>query len=161
MTHLEIIMVVIFVIIIACVIETCIYKNSIKYVVSCPGNDKDYVVYEIGAKEQDIVTTKRGSEVVVYKSDKKDRIPAIYNTYRKVIPRTLVANRITRPVNKAFDKLKNINKETVFTDTANIIVPFLISLINFPSDFSESKFRILTNDPDLSFVIHDGSVFIS
>ena len=75
MTHLDIIMVVIFVIIIACVIETCIYKNSIKYVVSCPGNDKDYVFkntkreqikYDSIAKAHKLICKKAGIRIVTF-----------------------------------------------------------------------------------------------
>ena len=145
--------------IIVCYFESILYKKTIKYSIKCPKSG--YQEFTLGVKDLNHQSTYVGDKIIVYKLADESSVPTTYSGYTKVIPRTLLANRLSKPVKNLIEKLKSTHGCTIVTDLFEGVTPIISSLMSFPTSLSETDYIVLTDNPKLSFTINNDTLFIS
>ena len=102
---------------------------------------------------------KDGDEILIYaKSHEKD-IEQFKNNYKySYDPKVLISTRLNKPFKESFETFKNIDKDSIITDTVGSVIPLLTysnSLFNF-----NSGYKVLSNLDNLKVTSDENMIYI-
>jgi len=148
--------IIIVIVIIICVIENIFYSHKIRYKFKCPNT---YEIKEIETVDDDGDSFK--SDILIYnlryekELKKKTNIEKYKYTYK---PKILISSRIIKPFKDSVKSFKNIDKDTLITDTVEGFLPY----VNYASGVlnNESHYRVMSNIPNLKITSNEDYIYI-
>ena len=142
------IIIIVVIIIIICVIENRYYQSSDKQSFKCPNK---FEIYTLKLNDSD-------DKILIYNTE-IDKSAVNMGDYKYTYkPKILMTTRIVQPFKQSFKIFKNIDKDTIVTDSVEGFLPYL----NYTNELlgAESKYRVLSNISGLKITSNEDYIYI-
>ena len=142
--------IIVIIIIVVCIIENQNYQlGGDKQIFKCPNKFEVYKLKNVDGEDNKILIYNTGF-------DKSGINMGDYKyTYK---PKILMTTRILQPFKQSFSTFKNIDKDTLVTDTVEGFLPYF----NYTNSLlgAESKYRVLSNIPNLKITSNEEYIYV-